>query len=242
MKLSRYEGCQTFRWHFTKVKIMPSIGLKSKCFVHKKMRCMTPFVKHSCDSESVFIACMVRLLTFMKCRDHQMHYLCSDIPGLPDDKPPNSPGDWESDEGSSPPPDYNSSFLYPSLQHQLVSNSRRVPFRCFLFCFCFFPPNPSVIVRPQLNLLLKIYLFASTTSLQCQQTHPLSCQCILIIFCTIVIFIWVRGPRRHLQPLLSHQKLTLVNCFNVSLKSSLPLAVKCLSYLSANDFYYYHIL
>ncbi|XP_075906400.1 vascular endothelial growth factor receptor 1 isoform X2 [Nelusetta ayraudi] len=56
-----------------------------------------------------------RLLTFMKCRDHQMPYLCSDIPGLPDDKPPSSPGDWESDEGGSPPPDYNSSFLYPSL-------------------------------------------------------------------------------------------------------------------------------
>ncbi|XP_026217644.1 vascular endothelial growth factor receptor 1 isoform X2 [Anabas testudineus] len=48
-----------------------------------------------------------RLFTF-KCRDNQMSFLCSD------NEPSILPCDWESDEGGSPPPDYNSAFLYPS--------------------------------------------------------------------------------------------------------------------------------
>uniref|UniRef100_A0A7N6AGB2 receptor protein-tyrosine kinase n=1 Tax=Anabas testudineus TaxID=64144 RepID=A0A7N6AGB2_ANATE len=50
---------------------------------------------------------LLRLFTF-KCRDNQMSFLCSD------NEPSILPCDWESDEGGSPPPDYNSAFLYPS--------------------------------------------------------------------------------------------------------------------------------
>ncbi|KAM3860708.1 LOW QUALITY PROTEIN: vascular endothelial growth factor receptor 1 [Diretmus argenteus] len=56
------------------------------------------------------------LFTFSK-RENQMPSpcLCSDIPRLHDDEPPVLLLDWESEEGGSPPPDYNSAFLYPSL-------------------------------------------------------------------------------------------------------------------------------
>ncbi|XP_041817873.1 vascular endothelial growth factor receptor 1 [Chelmon rostratus] len=56
-----------------------------------------------------------RFFSFTKCRDNQVPFLCNDITGLRDDKPSILPCDWESDEDSSPPPDYNSAFLYPSL-------------------------------------------------------------------------------------------------------------------------------
>ncbi|XP_032360311.1 vascular endothelial growth factor receptor 1 [Etheostoma spectabile] len=56
-----------------------------------------------------------RLFTFAKCRDNQVPFLCDDITGVCDDKPSILPCDWGSDEGGSPPPDYNSAFLYPSL-------------------------------------------------------------------------------------------------------------------------------
>ncbi|XP_034416288.1 vascular endothelial growth factor receptor 1 [Cyclopterus lumpus] len=56
-----------------------------------------------------------RFFAFTKCRDQQVPFLCSDITGLWDIKPSILPCDWESDEGGSPPPDYNSAFLYPSL-------------------------------------------------------------------------------------------------------------------------------
>ncbi|XP_067434475.1 vascular endothelial growth factor receptor 1 isoform X1 [Thunnus thynnus] len=56
-----------------------------------------------------------RLFTFSKCRDNQVPFLRNDITGLRDDEPSILPCDWESDEGNSPPPDYNSAFLYPSL-------------------------------------------------------------------------------------------------------------------------------
>ncbi|KAM3593029.1 uncharacterized protein V6R79_004741 [Siganus canaliculatus] len=52
---------------------------------------------------------------FTKCRNNQAPFLCNDIMRFRDDEPSISPCDWESDEGSSPPPDYNSAFLYPSL-------------------------------------------------------------------------------------------------------------------------------
>ncbi|XP_047424727.1 vascular endothelial growth factor receptor 1 isoform X3 [Mugil cephalus] len=55
-----------------------------------------------------------RFSPFTKCRDTQVPTLCSDISGLHDDEPSTLP-EWESDEGGSPPPDYNSAFLYPSL-------------------------------------------------------------------------------------------------------------------------------
>ncbi|XP_030254120.1 vascular endothelial growth factor receptor 1 isoform X2 [Sparus aurata] len=56
-----------------------------------------------------------RFFSFAKCRDNQVPFLCNDITGLRDDEPSILPCDWESDEGGSPPPDYNSAFLYPSL-------------------------------------------------------------------------------------------------------------------------------
>ncbi|XP_022600071.1 vascular endothelial growth factor receptor 1 [Seriola dumerili] len=55
-----------------------------------------------------------RFFTF-KCQDNQVPYLCNDMKGLRDYEPSILPCDWESDEGGSPPPDYNSAFLYPSL-------------------------------------------------------------------------------------------------------------------------------
>nr|XP_046226781.1 vascular endothelial growth factor receptor 1 isoform X2 [Scatophagus argus] len=51
---------------------------------------------------------------FTKCRDNQVPFLCSDVTGLRDDEPSILPCDWESDVDGSPPPDYNSAFLYPS--------------------------------------------------------------------------------------------------------------------------------
>uniref|UniRef100_A0A669CQK1 receptor protein-tyrosine kinase n=1 Tax=Oreochromis niloticus TaxID=8128 RepID=A0A669CQK1_ORENI len=59
--------------------------------------------------------CVFRFFTFTKCRDTQVPFLCSDIAGLRENDPSILPCDWESDEGGSPPPDYNSAFLYPSL-------------------------------------------------------------------------------------------------------------------------------
>ncbi|KAK1884862.1 Vascular endothelial growth factor receptor 1 [Dissostichus eleginoides] len=56
-----------------------------------------------------------RLFSFTKCRDHQMPFFCDNISGLRSNEPSILPSDWASDEGSSPPPDYNSAFLYPSL-------------------------------------------------------------------------------------------------------------------------------
>ncbi|XP_034562745.1 vascular endothelial growth factor receptor 1 isoform X2 [Notolabrus celidotus] len=55
-----------------------------------------------------------RFLSFTKRRDNQVPFLCNDK-GLCDDEPSILPCDWESEEGGSPPPDYNSAFLYPSL-------------------------------------------------------------------------------------------------------------------------------
>ncbi|XP_020500898.2 vascular endothelial growth factor receptor 1 isoform X1 [Labrus bergylta] len=56
-----------------------------------------------------------RFLSFPKCRENQVPFLCNGIKGLRDNEPSILPCDWESDEGGSPPPDYNSAFLYPSL-------------------------------------------------------------------------------------------------------------------------------
>ncbi|XP_049913306.1 vascular endothelial growth factor receptor 1 isoform X1 [Epinephelus moara] len=56
-----------------------------------------------------------RFFAFTKSQDNQVPFLCSDITGLCDHKPSIVPCDWESDEDGSPPPDYNSAFLYPSL-------------------------------------------------------------------------------------------------------------------------------
>ncbi|XP_070841804.1 vascular endothelial growth factor receptor 1 isoform X2 [Chaetodon trifascialis] len=56
-----------------------------------------------------------RFFSFAKCRDNQVPFLCNDITGLHDDEPSILPCGWESDEDGSPPPDYNSAFLYPSL-------------------------------------------------------------------------------------------------------------------------------
>ncbi|CAJ1082186.1 vascular endothelial growth factor receptor 1 isoform X2 [Xyrichtys novacula] len=56
-----------------------------------------------------------RFLTFTKCQDNKEPLLCPDTKGRRDHTPSILPCDWESDEGGSPPPDYNSAFLYPSL-------------------------------------------------------------------------------------------------------------------------------
>ncbi|XP_039982500.1 vascular endothelial growth factor receptor 1 isoform X2 [Xiphias gladius] len=55
-----------------------------------------------------------RFFTF-KCQDNQVPFLFNNITSLRDYEPSILPCDWESYEGSSPPPDYNSAFLYPSL-------------------------------------------------------------------------------------------------------------------------------
>ncbi|XP_026147831.1 vascular endothelial growth factor receptor 1 isoform X2 [Mastacembelus armatus] len=49
------------------------------------------------------------------CQDNQMPFLHNNTAGLHDDEPSFLPCDWESDGGNSPPPAYNSAFLYPSL-------------------------------------------------------------------------------------------------------------------------------
>ncbi|KAF1373009.1 hypothetical protein PFLUV_G00255900 [Perca fluviatilis] len=56
-----------------------------------------------------------RFFAFTNCRDNQVPFLCNDITGVCDDKPSILQCDWESDESGSPPPDYNSAFLYPTL-------------------------------------------------------------------------------------------------------------------------------
>ncbi|XP_014822635.1 PREDICTED: vascular endothelial growth factor receptor 1-like isoform X1 [Poecilia mexicana] len=56
-----------------------------------------------------------RFFMFSKCRDNHPSFLRGNVSGLREDEPAILPADWESDEGCSPPPDYNSAFLYPSL-------------------------------------------------------------------------------------------------------------------------------
>ncbi|XP_034024936.1 vascular endothelial growth factor receptor 1 [Thalassophryne amazonica] len=55
-----------------------------------------------------------RILTFSKRQESREPFICSDTPGCCDNQPSILPCDCESDEGSSPPPDYSSAFLYPS--------------------------------------------------------------------------------------------------------------------------------
>ncbi|KAF7213894.1 vascular endothelial growth factor receptor 1 isoform X1 [Nothobranchius furzeri] len=56
-----------------------------------------------------------RFFFFSKSQDHLVPFLSDDVADLHDDKPTMLPCDWECDDGISPPPDYNSAFLYPSL-------------------------------------------------------------------------------------------------------------------------------
>ncbi|KAM9337201.1 vascular endothelial growth factor receptor 1 [Symphorus nematophorus] len=72
-------------------------------------------LKHLTWNNSTKNRKLSRFFSFTKCRDNQMPFLCNDIIGLHDDEPSILPCDWESDESGSPPPDYNSVFLYPSL-------------------------------------------------------------------------------------------------------------------------------
>ncbi|KAM9332626.1 vascular endothelial growth factor receptor 1 [Pholidichthys leucotaenia] len=51
-----------------------------------------------------------RFFSFAKCRDSHPPFLCSNA-----NEPSILHCDWESEEGGSPPPDYNAAFLYPSL-------------------------------------------------------------------------------------------------------------------------------
>ncbi|XP_008304575.1 vascular endothelial growth factor receptor 1 isoform X1 [Stegastes partitus] len=71
-------------------------------------------LKHMLRNSSSMNEKLSRFFNF-KCRDNQVPFLCNDISGLHDNEPSILPCDWESDEGGSPPPDYNSAFLYPSL-------------------------------------------------------------------------------------------------------------------------------
>uniref|UniRef100_A0A3Q1GY33 receptor protein-tyrosine kinase n=1 Tax=Acanthochromis polyacanthus TaxID=80966 RepID=A0A3Q1GY33_9TELE len=71
-------------------------------------------LKHMTRNSSTMNEKLSRFFTF-KCRDNPVPFLCNDIAGLHDNEPSILPCDWESDEGGSPPPDYNSAFLYPSL-------------------------------------------------------------------------------------------------------------------------------
>ncbi|XP_044031605.1 vascular endothelial growth factor receptor 1 isoform X3 [Siniperca chuatsi] len=72
-------------------------------------------LKHLMWNNSTKNRKLSRFFAFTKCQDNQVPFLGNDITGLRDDKPSILPCDWESDEGGSPPPDYNSAFLYPSL-------------------------------------------------------------------------------------------------------------------------------
>ncbi|CAB1349857.1 unnamed protein product [Coregonus sp. 'balchen'] len=58
---------------------------------------------------------LTRFFTISKCRENLVPCMCNDITGLHDDEPPVLPCDCDSEESCSPPPDYNSAFLYPSL-------------------------------------------------------------------------------------------------------------------------------
>ncbi|XP_069007813.1 vascular endothelial growth factor receptor 1 isoform X3 [Embiotoca jacksoni] len=72
-------------------------------------------LKHITRTNSPKNRKLSRFFTFAKCRDNQAPFLCNDVRGLRDDEPSILPCDWESDEAGSPPPDYSSAFLYPSL-------------------------------------------------------------------------------------------------------------------------------
>uniref|UniRef100_A0A8D3AUV2 receptor protein-tyrosine kinase n=1 Tax=Scophthalmus maximus TaxID=52904 RepID=A0A8D3AUV2_SCOMX len=63
---------------------------------------------------TIYVFYTSRFFSF-KCRGNHVPLLCNDVTGLRADEPSILPCDWESDEGGSPPPDYNSAFLYPSL-------------------------------------------------------------------------------------------------------------------------------
>lgn len=56
-----------------------------------------------------------RFFTISKCRESLLPCMCNDGMGVHDDEPPVLPCDSDSEVGGSPPPDYNSAFLYPSL-------------------------------------------------------------------------------------------------------------------------------
>ncbi|XP_041717702.1 vascular endothelial growth factor receptor 1-like isoform X1 [Coregonus clupeaformis] len=56
---------------------------------------------------------LTRFFTISKCRENLVPCMCNDITGLHEDELPVLPCDC--DEGCSPPPNYNSAFLYPSL-------------------------------------------------------------------------------------------------------------------------------
>ncbi|XP_038853128.1 vascular endothelial growth factor receptor 1-like [Salvelinus namaycush] len=57
---------------------------------------------------------LTRFFTISTCRENLVPCMCNDITGL-HDEPPVLPCDCDSEESCSPPPDYNSAFLYPSL-------------------------------------------------------------------------------------------------------------------------------
>ncbi|XP_019897332.2 vascular endothelial growth factor receptor 1 isoform X2 [Esox lucius] len=60
-----------------------------------------------------------RFFTVSKCRENLVPCLCNDVTGLHDDEPPVHPCDC--DKFGSPPPDYNSAFLYPSPADSIAS-------------------------------------------------------------------------------------------------------------------------
>ncbi|XP_046879522.1 vascular endothelial growth factor receptor 1 [Hypomesus transpacificus] len=55
-----------------------------------------------------------RFFTIHKCRESLLPCMCNDGMGLHDDEPPVLAYDCDSETDCSPPPDYNSAFLYPS--------------------------------------------------------------------------------------------------------------------------------
>ncbi|XP_055784468.1 vascular endothelial growth factor receptor 1-like isoform X1 [Salvelinus fontinalis] len=57
---------------------------------------------------------LTRFFTISTCRENLVPCMCNDTTGL-HDEPPVLPCDCDSEESCSPPPDYNSAFLYPSL-------------------------------------------------------------------------------------------------------------------------------
>uniref|UniRef100_A0A8C6L2R2 receptor protein-tyrosine kinase n=1 Tax=Nothobranchius furzeri TaxID=105023 RepID=A0A8C6L2R2_NOTFU len=69
----------------------------------------------TCVLKMCFYSVFLRFFFFSKSQDHLVPFLSDDVADLHDDKPTMLPCDWECDDGISPPPDYNSAFLYPSL-------------------------------------------------------------------------------------------------------------------------------
>uniref|UniRef100_A0A7N9AW57 receptor protein-tyrosine kinase n=1 Tax=Mastacembelus armatus TaxID=205130 RepID=A0A7N9AW57_9TELE len=86
------------------LSVVQRCSLNISIKLHKKTKTL---MSHKTSSYKAFFR--------FSCQDNQMPFLHNNTAGLHDDEPSFLPCDWESDGGNSPPPAYNSAFLYPSL-------------------------------------------------------------------------------------------------------------------------------